>query len=203
MTHRPFETIEDFLFHEEIIYSKLNKKAVDVLIRVKALDHMADDRFMNAKHFWTVVAVNRPKNRKKLKELIEEHKDVENFSRDENIENAVALSGIYPFDLVLDDGTKARLDYYHVPPISEFDPALGVAWFIPREVIQRKTITNRPYYIVKTIDNNSAMVDIKCWGINPRKDKVFLNRPYMAKLKHEEQWGFSSKTGLKDWRLLG
>ena len=201
--HRPFNTVEEFLFHEEIVYSKLNKKAIDVLIRAEAMTALMDERFNNLKHFWTVIASNRPKSRKKLNGLVEEHKDTEDFTRDEYIENAVQLSGLYPFGLVLDDHTQQRLNHYQVPPISDFDEDLGVAWFIPREVIKRKTINNRPYYIVKTIDSNSAMVDVKCWGINPQKDKVFLNRPYMAKLKYEEQWGFSSKSGLRSWRLLG
>ena len=105
--------------------------------------------------------------------------------------------------MVLDENTRERLDYLCVPPISQYDPDLEIAWFIPREVIKRKTINNRPYYIVKTIDSNSAMVDIKCWGIRPDKDKIHLNRPYMAKLKYEEQWGFSTKSGLRHWKLLG
>jgi DNA polymerase-3 subunit alpha len=201
--HRPFTTVEEFLFNDEILYSKLNKKAIDVLIRAGALKPLMDDRFGNPKHFWTVVAQNRPKSRKKLKELVEEHKGAEDFTRDEYIENTVELSGLYPFNLVLDDHTRQRLDFHKVPPISEFDLDLSVAWFIPREVIKRKTVKGRPYYIVKTIDSNSAMVDIKCWGVNPLRDKVFLNRPYMAKLKYEEQWGFSSKSGLRSWRLLG
>ena len=162
-----------------------------------------DERFNNLKHFWSAVVSQRPKSKKKLKELVEEYKDIEDFTRDEYIESTVELSGLFPFGLVLDKKIKERLEYHHIPPISEYDDMLGVAWFIPREVIQRKTIKGRPYYIIKTIDSNSAMVDIKCWGINPTKDKVFLNRPYMAKLKYEEQWGFSSKSGLRTWRLLG
>ena len=105
--------------------------------------------------------------------------------------------------MVLDDHTVERLNYLCVPPISQYDPDLEIAWFIPREVIKRKTVNNRPYFIVKTIDNNSVMVDIKCWGVRPEKDKIHLNRPYMAKLKYEEQWGFSTKSGLKQWKLLG
>ena len=43
--NRPFNTIEDFLFNENIVYSKLNKKALDVLCRSGALDSLMDDRF--------------------------------------------------------------------------------------------------------------------------------------------------------------
>jgi len=203
LLHRPFNTIEELLFNEKIVYSKLNKKAIDVLIRAEALSGLMDDRFNTLKHFWTAVADNRPKSKKKLLAAIEEYQGVKEFTRDEFIENKVNLSGLYPFDLVLTEDVVKRLEYHHIPPISDYDPELGVAWFIPRELIQRKTVKGRPYYIVRTLDNHSVMIDIKCWGINPRKDKIFLNRPYMAKLKYEEQWGFSSNGTLSNWKLLG
>ena len=110
---------------------------------------------------------------------------------------------MFPLTLVVSDDIVQRLSYYKVPTISDWDHDLGVAWFIPREVIQRKTAKGRAYYIVKTIDKNSVMTDIRCWGVNPEKDTLFINRPYMAKLKFDEQWGFSSKGGLQNWKLLG
>ena len=203
LLHRPFNTIEEFLFNEEVTYAKLNKKAIDVLVRAEALTPLKDERFNNLKHFWSAVAEERPKNKKRLNALIEEHENVEEFSRSEFIENKVNLSGLYPFELVITDDIVKRLDHYSIPPISEYDKHLEVVWFIVREVIQRKTVKGRPYYIVKTLDTNSVMTDIKCWGVDPRRDKIFLNRPYMAKLKHEEQWGFSTRGGLGSWKLLG
>ena len=201
--HRPFNTVEELLFSKEIVYSKLNKKALDVLIKAEAVDELIDDRFRNQKHFWLSVADNRPKTKKKLAENIEEHKDTEDFTRDEYIETKTNITGMFPLTLVVSDDIVQRLSYYKVPTISDWDHDLGVAWFIPREVIQRKTAKGRPYYIVKTIDKNSVMTDIRCWGVNPEKDTLFINRPYMAKLKFDEQWGFSSKGGLQNWKLLG
>ena len=201
--HRPFNTVEEFLFNEEVIYSKLNKKAIDVLIRAEALNNLVDERFNNLKHFWSAIAENRPKNKKKLGEMIEEYKHVEDFTRDEVIENKINLSGIYPFGLIMSEDIKKRLEYYCVSPLSQYDPDLKVSWFIPREVIIKKTQKGRYYYIVKTLDINSEMIDIKCWGIDPEKDKIYLNRPYMAKLDYQEQWGFSSRAGTKSWKLLG
>ena len=201
--HRPFNTVEELLFNKEIIYSKLNKRAINVLIKAEALTSLMDERFNNLKHFWTVVADNRPKTKKKLAELIEEHKDIEDFTRDEYIETKVNITGVFPFNLVLTDDILKRLEYHKVPTISEWDRDLGVAWFIPREIIKRKTVKGRPYYVVKTIDKNSAMTDVRCWGIDPTKDKIYINRPYMAKLTHQGQWGFSTRGGLGNWKLLG
>ena len=201
--HRPFNTVEELLFNKEITYSKLNKKAIDVLIKAEALSNLMDDRFNNLKHFWTVVAENRPKTKKKLAELVEEHKDIEDFTRDEYIETKVNITGIFPFKLVMSEDIIQRLQYFKVPTISEWDTALGVGWFIPREVIKRKTTKGRPYYVIRTIDKNSVATDIRCWGVDPTRDKIFINRPYMAKLNFDEQWGFSSRRGLSNWKLLG
>ena len=91
----------------------------------------------------------------------------------------------------------------YVPPMSEYDPDLQVVWFIPREVLKKKTKNGKDYYIVKTIDSNSEQFSIKCWGIRPEKDKVFINRPYMAKLDYDPAWGFSTKSIKHNFRLLG
>ena len=88
----------------------VNKKAIDVLVRAEALNNLVDERFNNLKHFWSAVVENRPKSKKKLNEMIEEYKDVEDFTRDEVIENKINLSGIYPFGLIMSDDIKKRLD---------------------------------------------------------------------------------------------
>ena len=48
-------------FHPDVVYSKFNKKALDVLVRSGAMDGLIDDRFAGRKHFWSAVAVDRPK----------------------------------------------------------------------------------------------------------------------------------------------
>ena len=203
INNRPFNIIEDFLFNENIVYSKLNKKALDVLARSEALDCLIDDRFEGSKHFWTATVVERPKNKKKLEENIELYKPEGNFSNKERIENLVSLTGIFPMDLVLDENILKRLDYYQVPPLGEWDNDLGVAWFIPREVIQKKTKNGKLYWIIKTIDSTSTQNSIKCWGVKPERDGIHLNRPYMSRLDYDEQWGFSTRSIKYNFRLLG
>ena len=53
LAHRPFTNAEELLFNEEVVYSKLNKKALDALCRGGALDDIVDDRFTGRKHFWS------------------------------------------------------------------------------------------------------------------------------------------------------
>ena len=202
LKNRPFSDIDDFLFNENILYSKLNKKALDVLCRSGALDSFIDDRFTGAKHFWTSVAVERPKNQKKFKENIKEFSPEGEFTEEEKIEYISSLTGIFPIDMVIDKDVQSKLDDYCVPPIGEWDNDLGVAWFIPREIIKKNTKNGKVYWIVRVIDATSTTTSIKCWG--PReKDQLHLNRPYMGKLDYNEQWGFSTRSLYHNFRLLG
>jgi len=203
INNRPFETVEEAIFHPDVVYSKLNKKALDVLVRSGAMDGLIDDRFTGRKHFWSAIAVDRPKNKKKLTENIETYSPEGNFSHEEEIENTVSLTGIFPMELVVDHKIQARLDELYVPPISEYDRELGLVWFIPREVVERKTKNGKPYLIVTVIDGNSALTKIRCWGIISGKDNVFINRPYMARLDYNEQWGFSTRSIRRTMKLLG
>jgi DNA polymerase-3 subunit alpha len=154
MANRPFHKVEDLLFSESISYSKLNKKALDVLCRAQALNSLVDERFTGLKHFWSAVCVDRPKIYKKIQkshdklaENIKQYAPEGDFSDIERIE-------------YLDQG---------VPPISEFDPELIVCWFIPRKITERKTKKGKPYWIVDVTDSNSEMVSIKCWAVKENR----------------------------------
>ena len=202
INNRPFNSVEDFLFNENIIYSKLNKKALDVLVRSGALNNLIDERFTGLKHFWSAAVVERPKNLKKFEENVELFKPEGEFNDEEKINNLVSLTGIFPMELVLDNSVMNRLDYYKVPPIGEWDDNLGVAWFIPREVISKKTKNGKTYWILKVIDNTSTVTSIKCWGVDPQRDEIYINHPYMSKLDYDEQWGFSTRSIKYNFRML-
>ena len=203
LEHRPFTKVEDFLFNEEMVYSKLNKKALDVLCRAGALTCLMDDRFSGDKHFWSSVAVMRPRKEKNLLENIEKYKDEGDFSNYEKIEHLSSLTGAFPLSLVMDDDVMARLTELNIPPISEYDVDLGAAWFIPRKVNTKRTKNGKEYYILEVIDSNNVLTSIKCWGVNSKKDKIAVNRPYMGKLEYDEQWGFSTRSISRNFRLLG
>jgi len=201
--NRPFLDIEDLLFHDDIVYSKLNKRALDVLVRSGAMNSLMDERFTGRKHFWSAVAVDRPKSKKKFNEGIELYQDEGSFTDEEEIENIVSLTGIFPMHLVMSDNIKDKLDEYFVPPISDYDPELGLVWFIPREIIRKKTKNGKPYWIVAVIDSNSMTTKIKCWGVREGTDRIHINRPYMARLDYDSIWGFSTRSIRHNLKLLG
>ena len=110
INNRPYNTIEEFIFNENIIYSKLNKKALDVLIRSQAMNELADDRFTGLKHFWTAVAVHRPRKEKELLENIDVFAEEGDFSEEEKIEYLVSLTGFFPISKVLNHKVRSLLE---------------------------------------------------------------------------------------------
>ena len=203
LSNRPFNSAEDLLFHEDITYSKLNKKCLDALCRGGALDSLKDERFTGMKHFWSACVVDRPKNLKRLRDNIELYRPEGEFSEEEIIQFKTDLTGVFPINVVIKQDTVQRLQDKFVPPISEYDPNLKLCWFIPRKITERKTKNGKLYWIVEVVDSNNEATRIRCWGIKPAKDRIFLNRPYMARLNYDENWGFSTYAIGKTFKLLG
>ena len=200
--NRPFEKVEDFIFNENMVYSKLNKKALDVLVRSGAMNGLVDDRFSGLKHFWSAVAVDRPRKLNKLDDNIELYRPEGDFEEEEIIQYTVELTGVFPMSEVMSDDIVAKLEQNMIPPIGEFDPDLKVTWFIPRKIVPRKTKNNKDYWVVEVIDDTGTTSSIKCWGVNPKLDILYLNRPYMAKLEWHPTWGFSTRSLRHNFRLL-
>ncbi|MAH44427.1 hypothetical protein CMI37_01270 [Candidatus Pacearchaeota archaeon] len=203
LANRPFMNAEDLLFREDIVYSKLNKKALDALGRGGALDNLVDDRFTGRKHFWSACIVERPKNLKKLMDNIELYRPEGDFTEEEIIQFKTDLTGVFPINLVISTDTVQQLQDKFIPPISEFDPRLQICWFIPRKITPRKTKNGKLYWIVEVVDSNNESTRIRCWAVKPEKDRIHLNRPYMARLNYDENWGFSTYAIGKTFKLLG
>jgi len=205
INNRPFDNIEDFLFNENVVYSKLNKKCLDVLVRSEALDTFMDKRFTGRKHFWSAIAVDRPRNKKKLNQNIETYAPEEHFSFEQEIENIVSLTGRFPFERVVEEEVLEGLRRNCIPPISEFDPELSVCWAVPRNVKEKTTRAGKKYYEIELTDSNSIMTKIRCWGIDPAKgDKIVKNVPYLIRPDHSLEWGFSTRGKISDrWKMLG
>ena len=203
LDNRPFINAEDLLFREDVSYSKLNKKALDALCRGGALDNIVDDRFSGRKHFWSACVVERPKSLKKFAENLELYTPEGDFTEEEIIQFKTELTGIFPMNLVISPETIQKLQEKFVPPISEYDASLQLCWFIPRKIVPKKTKNGKDYWIVEVIDSNNELTRIRCWGVKPEKDRIHLNRPYMAHLKYDPNWGFSTYAIGRTFRQLG
>jgi len=202
LEHRPFNTIEELIYSDKIVYSKLNKKAFDVLVRCNALEELQDQRFKNMKHFWTCVVEEKPKKKEKFTDAIKEFDNVEDFTKEEKIEFNVSLTGLFPFGMVMSNKIITKLEQNMVPPVAEFDQELGVCWFIPREITKKTTKTGKNFYIVNVIDDTNTTTQIKVWNMDESRDKIHINKPYLSRLDYDENWGFSTRSIGKNWRCL-
>ena len=200
--NRPFETVEEFLFHPDIIYSKLNKKSIHALTLSQAMNSLMDSRFTGLAHFYAAVAEDRPRKEKNLISNIEKYAPEGDFSEEEKLEHLVNLTGVFPINAVVTPRVRQKLEELYIPPISEFDPDLGVTWFIPRECKLKKSKNGKNFYVVKVIDDNNETSTIRCWGVDPERDIIQINRPYMARLNYNQQWGFSTFSMRKMFKLL-
>jgi len=181
----------------------LNKKALDVLCRAGALGDLIDERFTGDKHFWSAAIVDRPKSRKKFDENIETYRPEGSFTEDEKIGFLADLTGIFPVSMVMSQRIMDKLDAKGVPPISEYDPDLMFCWGIIRSVTKKKTKNGKHFFVVKVIDSNSVETQIRCWGVDPARDSLALNRPYMLRPKYSIDWGFSTYGSLNNtWAIL-
>ncbi len=203
LANRPFMNAEDLLFREGVSYSKLNKKALDALCRGGALDNIVDDRFTGRKHFWSTCVVDRPKSLKKFAANMETYAPEGDFSEEEIIQFKTDLTGVFPLNLVISTEMIKLLQDRLIPPISEFDQELQVCWFIPRQITARKTKNGKLYWILDVVDSNNELTRIRCWGVKPEKDRLHLNRAYMARLNYDPNWGFSTYAIGKTFKLLG
>ena len=200
--YRPFNSIEDFLFHEYMSYSKVNKKALDVLCRVGALDDLMDERFSGLKHFWSVIAVDRPRNEKKFLENLEKYYEEGDFTEQEKIMFLTDLTGLFPINRVLSPDVMQRLEERFIKPLGEYDEELEFAWFIPRNIEVKKTKNGKTYWVVDVIDSTNTNNKIRCWSVR-ENDQLLINRPYVARLSYDDQWGFSTRSISRNFRLIG
>ncbi len=203
INNRPFNTIEELLFNEDIRYNKLNKRVLHALCCAGGLDNLIDGRFEGDKHFWSACVHDRPKTEKKLLENIEKYLGMGSFTEEERIQFSIDLSGIYPLHLVLPEAIHALLEEKEIPPVSDYDEELGVCWGIPKAVLVKKTKKGRDYYEVHLTDTNFGTSKIRCWGIRLDMDRIELHKPYVILPNYNEKWGLSSSGPTnKKWRLL-
>jgi len=109
---------------------------------------------------------------------------------------------VFPINSVITDVVRNKLDELYIPPISEYDAELGVTWFIPRECKLKKSKNGKNFYVVKVIDDNNETNTIRCWAVDPKRDVVHINRPYMARLNYDPNWGFSTFSVRRMFKLL-
>ena len=163
-----------------------------------------DSRFTGRKHFWSCVAVDRPKDVTKFLANIKLYENEGDFTKEEEVSNLFFLTGRYPCEIVVSQRLKQLLKNKGVPPISEYDPELEICWGVPTKIEIKVTKTNKQYYEVTVIDDSNTAVRMRCWGVDSDKDKIYVHRPYIIKPTYDSNWGFSGRGPTKNyWQIVG
>lgn len=202
MSHRPFKTIEDLLFHPEIRYSKLNKKCLDVLCRSGALKSLQDERFSGDKHFWSVIAVDRPKKMKNFVENLEKYRDEGSFSNLERISYQISLMGSLPLGEIVSDKMMMKFQKLNLPSVSELGEDSGKCWAVLTDYKHKTTRNGNPYVELYITDDSFQKFMVRCWQTNGN-GILFHFRPYLLELDYEFSNGYSIRKFDKSVVLLG
>lgn len=189
--HRPFSSIEDMLFHNEM--KTPNKTALSALIRCQALEDLMDSRFTGSKHFWTAVAVDKPKDLEHLQLNIDNelYREEGDFSKEEKIALMADLTKIFPMRMIVTEKSEEIMRKGGVLPISEWDGNKRKYWFIPRDCQVKKDRNGRTYWNLRATDSSFQQINVRCWNIQT-EDIIFINQLYIADFIDKDKWGFST-----------
>jgi DNA polymerase III subunit alpha len=185
---RPFKSMQQLLYGNADTYrlSKLNKKALESLIRIGAFDCFIgeDKEFANANHMLNVVIKNGDKIRKVLKknpakgketylELCATGRDTPERSRSELIKDQQEILGMVNPELLVSDKLSATLSELEVPPMDEIvEEGHGICWFTVNNAVQKTTKNGKPYLLIEASDSQMAEHKIYVWNFTGHKKDV-------------------------------
>ncbi len=194
---QPYSKIEDFLFHDDIIYGKCNKTVINVLCRAGALKDLQDSRFDNDKHFNHCIGEMRSsketKTAKKLEDYILQTKGMfQPVSKDELLLDKQQLLGFYDVDSIITPQKKKVFEKHGYLPISTFpEYQINEVWFILVDWEYKISKKGNPYYLLSVIDDSYKTNQIYAYDIK-NSDWLVKNSCYYGKItKYNEAFGFS------------
>ena len=127
LAHRPFETIEEFLFHDEIVYSKLNKKCLDALARLVQCENCKTIASLETSISGLRLVLTAQGNLKILERTL--RSIVQKATSQMTSELIFAnLTGIFPINLVIDESHPAKVRPLLYSTNLGNDPDLGMCW---------------------------------------------------------------------------
>ena len=159
-------------------HSKFNKRALEALISIKALDSLdcvgPDKIFSNYKQMHEIL-INHNSDIKKhtkknpfagmdaFRELLKTTSETDDWTRKEFVNNCMKfLSNFNPMSL-LPEGVMNRLNNLGVKAIDEIEES-NVCWFIVTSAKPKTTKTNKPYLMLEATGCSGQNKRIFCWG---------------------------------------
>ncbi len=207
--NKPYKTAEDLLINENGTWrhSKFNKRALSTLISLEALDSMdlvgIEKTFSNYKQMHHVLIENydllkrtsaRKKNnnvRELMKNLIEESKDMPDWTPEEKMLTQQELAGSVDFSLIVPDDIQEALDKEGIIPIDEWIPD-SKCWAAVSSAALATTKTGKPYLKLKLFGESMREHMCMIWNYKGTGKGLKQNDIIVAEFTGKTDFGFST-----------
>ena len=205
---RPYSNVVDLLWNEDGSWkhSKLNKRAMSVLIQLRAFDSVDwSQHFSSYKHFHEVVIDNwnsLKKSTKKdpyrgqnfLKEKLLEEPSSPEWTMEELACNSMNLLGTINVEMLLPTQLLEKLHEREVRSIDDWS-AEDIYWMLCLKTIPKKTKHGKHYLLVEVLGTSGKKHRIFCWNA-PEGSSLKPYSVIAAQLQNGD-FGFST-----NWRKV-
>lgn len=183
LRNRPYNSIEHLLWDDnnEWKHSKFNKKALETLIKIKALDSLncvgTDKMFKSYKHLWHVVIEHQDDikktskrdplmGRKAFYELVKQL-ECEEWSSKELAEFAVEIFGSLDVSSLLEPGMLNYLREKEIKSIDDIEEnEQNICWFVVQDVTVKLTKAKKKYLLATVMGPKGKPYRLNVWVSN-------------------------------------
>jgi len=203
---RPFNSMRDLLYGNGEVYrlSKLNKKALESLIRIGAFNCFvgSDKEFSSVNHMLEVVIKGGDALRKTLKrnpakgrdtydEWLVTKRDVAPRTREQRIKDQQEILGMVDPNLILTRRVREFFVEHEIPCIDDVtEEEAALCWFVVGSATAKKTKAGKPYLQLQALDASMGEYRINVWSFTGKKGDI--PKPWsliVGKLRQDE-WGW-------------
>lgn len=153
-------------------FTKFNKRALDALIRLEALDSLGlfPDLFLNHAHMRRCLIDNwdqKDKQKFEIKELAEKQ-STEDFKSSDRVSAQEELLGTYDKSLLITSEVIDILSGAGMLPLSDLCETALPIWFILKDVETKQTQNKRNYYKLTAMDLDGKELTFNYFNFSPK-----------------------------------
>ena len=182
--NRPYESVEDMLWNKDGSWrhSKFNRKALESLIKIEAFDSLQvvgpGRLFENYNQMHFILVENNDLIKKTTKkepnagcknfrELLDNSRELEPWSRSERVENQVEYLGSADMSMIIEPDVLERLTNKGVRTIDDLNMGeKDICWFCAQSTTMKKTKNGKAYLLIDAVGPNGKSHRLSVWGWN-------------------------------------
>lgn len=214
---RPYKNLNELFYDEEgnWKHSKLNKSAFESLCKMESfssLDEIKNGLIKNHKQLYHIIidnydilkkgkwGITNAAYRKLIKngetpqliidKLIDENKDIDDWSRSDKINHYMNLSNDASTDLLFPQEFIDKLKLKQIKSVFEINgDETSIGWFCVLDVEKKSTKNGKSFMRLKVTDNESNTGWIRVWGNIESELNYTL---WIAEVKNDSSWGMQA-----------